>query len=172
MVIRDARPEDAAGIAAAHIRSWQAAYRGLLPTTFLDGLEDAVPGRTTWWQRVLEATPDDLVVAERNGEVIGFARVARCRDDDHGLLHRRGEVQAIYLVESAWGLGMGRALMAEAERRIAARRLTGACLWVLEANTRARRFYEAAGWAPDGTEKTETMSGTTLHEVRYVRELS
>jgi len=42
---------------------------------------------------------------------------------------------------------------------------------VLEGNTRARRFYELAGWIPDGAEKDDDMAGTTIREVRYRREL-
>lgn len=42
---------------------------------------------------------------------------------------------------------------------------------MLDANERARRFYERQGWRPDGAEKTEEHSGATLHEVRYRIEL-
>jgi hypothetical protein len=38
IVIRDARVEDARGVAAVHISSWQEAYRGLLPADVLSGL--------------------------------------------------------------------------------------------------------------------------------------
>jgi hypothetical protein len=41
-----------------------------------------------------------------------------------------------------------------------------------DADERARRFYERAGFAPDGTEKTDTTAGATLTEVRYRRDLS
>jgi len=33
-------------------------------------------------------------------------------------------------------------------------------------------FYEAAGWQPDGTEKTEDFGGTDLLEIRYRKALS
>jgi hypothetical protein len=39
--IRAVRMEDAPQIAAVNVQSWQAAYRGLIPQTFLDGLEAA-----------------------------------------------------------------------------------------------------------------------------------
>jgi len=43
-----------------------------------------------------------------------------------------------------------------------------AILWVLESNRRARRFYEIAGWIPDGDAKTENRpDGIQLREVRY-----
>jgi RimJ/RimL family protein N-acetyltransferase len=42
-------------------------------------------------------------------------------------------------------------------------------LWVLPANARARRFYEAAGWVADGAERTSEVFGVTVPEVRYRR---
>ena len=42
-------------------------------------------------------------------------------------------------------------------------------LWVLDTNIRARRFYEVAGWKPDGGLKTETLGDLLLSEVRYRR---
>jgi RimJ/RimL family protein N-acetyltransferase len=50
-------------------------------------------------------------------------------------------------------------------------RFTTATLWVLEGNGRARRFYERAGWAPDGTHKDDVLAGTPIREVRYRRSL-
>jgi len=38
MLLRPAEPADAMGVARVHVRSWQAAYRGLLPDAYLDGL--------------------------------------------------------------------------------------------------------------------------------------
>ena len=47
-----------------------------------------------------------------------------------------------------------------------------AILWVLDGNTRARRFYELAGWQPDGAEKQMVWRGVEVHEVRYRRALN
>ena len=46
-------------------------------------------------------------------------------------------------------------------------------LWVVAANTRARRFYERAGMAPDGARATFTPPGGTegLVEIRYAMRL-
>ncbi len=169
--VRASRVADAPSIAEAHIRSWQAAYRGLLPDEMLDGLDAHLPERARRWGAVIAYHRDDVLVAEVDGEVVGFARISRCRDTDHGLLHSVGEVQAIYLKPEAWGLGLGRILMARSEANMVGRGFTNACLWVLESNLRARRFYEAAGWLPDGSEKAETQPGASLHEVRYVKGL-
>jgi hypothetical protein len=40
-------------------------------------------------------------------------------------------------------------------------------LWVLEGNARARRFYEAMGWLPDGGRQLLEMVGAKLYEIRY-----
>jgi hypothetical protein len=38
-------------------------------------------------------------------------------------------------------------------------------------NVRARRFYEAAGWRPDGAAKIDDSRGFPLEEVRYRHDL-
>jgi len=53
-VIREARPEDAEAIVRCHIRSWQAAYRGLIPDEHLDRTIPAqIPERTERLAEVL-----------------------------------------------------------------------------------------------------------------------
>jgi len=44
-------------------------------------------------------------------------------------------------------------------------------LWVLARNERAKRFYQADGWALDGARRTEDLGGVTVDEVRYQRSL-
>ena len=46
-----------------------------------------------------------------------------------------------------------------------------AILWVLDDNPRARRFYELAGWAADGTAREIELFGFHLPEVRYTKRL-
>ena len=53
MDIRSARIEDAPQIAHVHVRSWQGAYRGLLPEAYLDSL-DPVQRASTWTRRLAE----------------------------------------------------------------------------------------------------------------------
>ena len=55
--------------------------------------------------------------------------------------------------------------------RAVIRALAMATLWVLDGSARARRFYEAAGWAPDGEERIEQLPGFAVREVRYGRAL-
>ncbi len=165
MGVRGAVPADARAIAEVHVGSWRVAYRGLLPDTFLAGL--SVERRETLWQDLLSQSGWETFVAEEaDGIVVGFANLAPSRDPD--ATPGTGELTAIYVAPSHWGRGHGgallRAVLASARTR-GFRRLT---LWVLRGNDRATGFYEAAGFSPDGVEKTEVRSGDlVLRECRY-----
>lgn len=166
LVIRPATSEDAAGIAAVHVGSWQAAYAGLLPDEFLSGL--SIETREQFWASNLADTsrPHTVLAASAADEITGFAVFGPSRDED--ATPETGELSSIYLLPSEWGRGMGRALHEECVRGLSSQ-FEAATLWVLTTNTRARKFYERAGWVTDGRTKVETMSdgAVTLEEVRY-----
>ncbi|ATY16216.1 N-acetyltransferase [Amycolatopsis sp. AA4] len=165
-VIRPATPEDAAAIATVHVGSWQAAYAGLLPDAFLSAL--SIEKRTHFWSSSLAdpSRPHTVLTASSGDGITGFAVFGPSRDDD--ATPKTGELSSIYLLPSAWGQGLGRALHEECVRRLTPQYET-VTLWVLSTNTRARKFYERAGWVTDGKTKVETMSdgAVTLEEVRY-----
>ncbi len=165
MLIRTATPEDAPDIAEVHVRSWQGAYRDLVPGPYLAAL--SIPERTERWTSILsEAGPDGATfVALIDGRIVGFANVGRSRDDDAG--EGTGELMSIYLLPEQVGTGLGRALLARAVDALRTSGFRAATLWVFESNARARRFYEAAGWSFDGTRTSFELGGATLSEVRY-----
>jgi len=71
-----------------------------------------------------------------------------------------------------WGEGIGRDLMLSSVDALVTCGFREATLWVLDANNRARRFYETSGWAVDQGTKQETIAGITVCEVRYRRTLA
>jgi hypothetical protein len=76
--------DDAHRIAALHVRSWQTAYRGLVPDAFLAGpIEN---DRHTLWESRL-SVPDDarlvLKAVDQNGVMVGFTCVLRDADPAH-----------------------------------------------------------------------------------------
>ena len=167
--VRLARPEDAAAIADAHVRGWLTAYRGFLPDAVLDGL--SVDRRTTHWRETIasEATADSVGrtwVVEEAGVVRGFAATGPIRDPPDGLA-AAGEVLVIYLAPEARGQGLGRAVFSHAVEDLCDRGFDPIVVWVFEANAVARRFYAAAGFAPDGARQPVDFGEVSLPEIRY-----
>jgi len=166
-MVREARPDDAAGVARVHVRSWQVGYRGLLPDDQLDGLrpEDrAVRYDFTGRDPQLPAT----LVAVEEGVICGFVTTGPAGDADAAGC---GEVLALYVDPDAWGRGVGRGLMTEGRAVLVRRRFTEAVLWVLVGNARAERFYVADGWARDGHQRRDEVWGIAVDEIRYRRSL-
>ncbi|HEX4038223.1 MAG TPA: GNAT family N-acetyltransferase [Acidobacteriaceae bacterium] len=167
LILRPAAPQDAIDVARVHVRSWQTAYRGLLPDVYLDQLrpEDRA-GRYDF--ATADPSKPFTVVAVEEGRIRGFATTAPARDADGP---ECGELFALYVDPERWRRGYGLALVAAARRRLAERGHCAAVLWMLEGNARADRFYRADGWAPDGTRRTDTVWGIQVNEVRYRRAL-
>jgi GNAT superfamily N-acetyltransferase len=168
-IVRVARLEDAGAIADAHVRGWLTTYRGLVPDTVLDGL--SVERRTSHWRETIasQASADSAGrtwVVEDAGEVKGFAATGVIRDPPDDLT-TAGEVFAIYLVPEALGQGLGRAIFRHAVADLRGRGFDPIVVWVFEANTVARRFYEAAGFLPDGARQPVEFGEVALPEIRY-----
>ncbi|MBI2965952.1 MAG: GNAT family N-acetyltransferase [Chloroflexi bacterium] len=169
--VRPATVDDAPAIASLHIRAWQWAYRGQLPDAFLDDLSTALVRREQQWMQWLSQPGASFTsVAALDDRPVGFVHAGKARDAD--LEPHTGEVYSIYLDSAVVGQGVGRRLMSTAIAELSARGFQTAVLWVLESNQRARRFYIAAGWAPDGKRQPLELDGTTVFEVRYRRRLS
>lgn len=170
--IREATRADIEAVASAHLASWRAAYRGLVPDAILDVLTEA--DFVTRWTRDFEALPEGTLwvatpTIEGEADVLGFAWAGRARALD--LPRTWGEVHAIHLRPEHVGAGLGRALFERGIETMRALGCTEAVLWVLEGNLRARRFYERAGWAPDGTRHERTFEAgahrALVPEVRH-----
>ena len=167
--VRRATAGDAAAIAAIHVRGWQAAYRGLVPDGVLDGFD--VARRTSHWERlIVDRPPDDasrIWVGEDGGVVTGFAAAGPGRDESAPPPEGAGEVYAIYVDPDRIAAGHGRALFAHAVDDLRARGFDPIVVWVFEANPRARRFYEAAGFRVDGARHDIDFDGVLVPEIRY-----
>lgn len=159
--------EDAARVAEIQVRSWQTAYRGIVPDTYLDAMNPE--DRAVKWREILQAADSELLVIEEAGRILGWASWGDCRDDDMDP-RKTAELWAIYLCPSAYGRGYGWQLWQEVERRVLEEGREEMTLWVLERNERARRFYGKAGFVPEpGARKVlERLGG--IAELRYRRE--
>ncbi len=168
LTIRRATPADAATVATLQVRGHRFAYAGLLPQPESD--DDWIARRADAWRPQL--APDHerhTLVAERDGAPVGFVTVGPT--DVTALPPGTGHLFALYVEPAVIGSGIGHALTDGALATLRARGFTAVVLWVLEENARARRFYERAGFAFDGTRRDEERDGHARHELRYVRAL-
>jgi len=168
MLIRDAEAADALAIAEVHVRSWQVAYRGLLPDDYLDGLRPEDRAKKYTLGSAHENQPATIVALE-HGVICGFATTMPARDADAA--KSVGELAALYVDPEEWGRGIGAALIQAARSRLSERGFQKAILWILVGNLRAQRFYETDGWRFDGMRRAHQVWGVTVNEARMVRSL-
>jgi GNAT superfamily N-acetyltransferase len=166
--VRPAAAGDGPALGGIHVRAWQDAYRGLMSDGYLDGL--SATARAGLWTRTIAAPPPgtQLWVAEREGQLVGFAGGGPPRSPDapdalelyvlnvDPPAHRAGAGTALLEAFAAWAKqgGAGQLL-----------------LWVVRENARARAFYERRGWRADGGAQRTEVLGAPIDEVRYRRVL-
>jgi ribosomal protein S18 acetylase RimI-like enzyme len=171
--LRDGTPADARAIATVLVRSWRAAYRGLLPDDVLADL--SVSDRERLWSDTLTARPvhTRVVVAAVGGAIVGFAATGPPLVIDDRADPTLGDLYALYLDPDVWRRGIGTRLHAAALERLRSCGFTHAGLWVLDTNERALRFYDRHGWTDTGrTQVDHGPGGTELQERRLRRDLS
>jgi ribosomal protein S18 acetylase RimI-like enzyme len=195
IALRDARRGDELAVAELHVRSWQEAYRGIMPAEFLAGLDPRERAERYEFEAG-EERPTTVLAIEaglggegvgedpsltnsvevRSGSsptpserIAGFATFGPSRDADAAGL---GEIYALYVDPDRYAGGVGRTLMSEARRRLRAARMDDAVLWVLRGNERAQRFYEREGWSPDGAQRFEQPYGIVSDVIRLRRTLA
>ncbi len=154
--LRPAVPADAVAGAALHRACWREAYGPYVdPALLEERLADAARWTAAWSAQLVDGPP--RILAEVDGEPVGFAVVGPARDDGAA----EHELYAIYARAAYWGTGLGQALWD-------AVRPDGSCsLWVLEANARAQGFYRRNGFVADGAR--EHYAGLDAWEIRMVR---
>ena len=164
--VAEATIEDARAIARLHVASWQAGYRGMIPDSVLDRLDPDAWAQQ--WVASITGSTATVAVARRENVLCGFCSSEAARDPD--LSESVGEITAIYVEPGSWSQGIGQALLASELPRLARAGFTSVVLWVLEANSRAQRFYRAAGFRPDGSHR-HALGELEIPEMRFSRSI-
>jgi ribosomal protein S18 acetylase RimI-like enzyme len=166
--LREARRGEELAVAELHVRSWQEAYGELMPAEFLAALDPRDRADRYWFEDEEGPTTVLAFSAEEGEPLLGFVTFGESRDEDAKGL---GEVYALYVDPDSHRGGVGRMLMADARRRLAADGFTEAILWVLQGNDRAAGFYEGEGWEPDGATREENVYDIVSNVRRFRRAL-
>ncbi len=165
--IREARPADAAGIARVHVDAWRDAYAALLPADHLAGLDLAQRG--IHWARVL-AQPraaQTTLVAETEGEVVGFCGFGPGRSILGHSTPAAGEVYGLYIASDWREQGIGRDLLEHAFAELRRRGVGSVAIWCLEGNFAARGFYGRCGGRLLPESRIEDIAGMPLATVGF-----
>ena len=146
-------------ISRIYEESWKHAYRGIVPQEFLDDLPES-----RWVEKI--GTPGWYkMVCIENGEYIGTSGFGRSRFEEYP---DSGEVISIYFLPDYMGKGYGSKLMDAVMNELRKQGYKEVFLWVLEDNSRARRFYENYGFRCADEYMDDNIGGKDLREVRYV----
>jgi ribosomal protein S18 acetylase RimI-like enzyme len=176
VVVREGRPEDAAGIARVHVDSWRTTYAGILPAAFLANLSYEQRERQ-WDAWIASAASGEGVVcvAEETlpmatgpeaRQIVGFASGGPPAQQTRRLAPTYdGELQTIYLLRSHQRRGLGRRLFRFVAERVASGGARSLFLWVARENS-SRAFYEALGGRPIAETSAEIF-GQAVDEVGY-----
>ncbi|MFW6003049.1 MAG: GNAT family N-acetyltransferase [Halanaeroarchaeum sp.] len=161
MDVRNATPEDAPAIESVARKSLLGSYTGALDD---DTIEDAVE---EWYggdrlHDLLEMETEHFLVAEMDGDLVGFAEMTVSDATDVGA------IQWLHVDPEYRGEGVGSALLDAAEADLLDRgvaRVEGA---VLAANVDGINFYEDQGYVR-GADQETNIAGETFTERRYLR---
>ncbi|MFL5784696.1 MAG: GNAT family N-acetyltransferase [Bacteriovoracaceae bacterium] len=140
MKIRNVKLSDIKALAVIHYECWMKTYSGILPEKYLQSLTLA-SFEKRWTSGM--AVNDDVIrlVSLENSQPIGFIVglenrfPEKCPEAD-------GEIWALYVDPDHWAKGHGKKLFEEFKKRLKRKNIL---VWVLAANTRGRKFYEAMG---------------------------
>lgn len=145
--LRRATVADAEAIAQVRIESWRVTYRGMIPDSYLDGMQLA--DSVQHWRSILEVLPEKadrlcVFVAESEGQLIGFASGMLLPETKLGM---QAELSAIYLRPAWQGCGIGRRMLQKVARTLQSLGAESLLVWVISANLAARKFYAEMGAA-------------------------
>jgi len=169
--VRPALTEDAAAIARVQVVTWRTAYRDVLPLAVLDGWDE--DGAIRSWRAAIAEPPTPghgVLVALEGDQVVGFAAYGPAELAPGEPTDPAGPTTEIatLLVEPRWGRrGHGSRLLAavaDLARATGAARLQ---VWLPESDGVSAGFYESAGWAEQGWQRTLDTGSTPLREVRW-----
>jgi ribosomal protein S18 acetylase RimI-like enzyme len=158
--ISPAGPGDASDLARVHVQAWRETYPGILPKAYLDSMSAARHARL--WRRRLMSTDEVTLAAEGVEGLVGYCSGGVWRGREDGF----SEITTLYVLRSAQEVGLGRRLLTDTARVLAARGAVSLIIWVLRDNTRARGFYEHLGGRLDAA-RGETVGGRIVPAVAY-----
>ena len=166
--VRRAVLTDADRLAGIDRLSWPTTYRDIVPEAVLGGWIEEAPAK---WHKALSDVPPDapqrIWVAERDGEVLGYATTSPAKSWWLPPPEGAGELTNLYLDPGAIGSGIGRLLYEHARADLQARGFDPLLVWAFRDNPLARRFYDRMGLTVDIADHDWVLGDVPCPIVRY-----
>ncbi|WNG13357.1 GNAT family N-acetyltransferase [Cystobacter fuscus] len=156
VLIRPARVEDAPALGRMGGRLVRM-HHALDTRRFMLPGGDVESGYQWWLGRELAHGRAVVLVAEREGELVGYAYGTAESRDWNALRDAHGELHDLWVEESARGAGVGARLAEEVVRRLRALGVPRVMLMAAVGNESARRLFERLGWRPTMVEMTREL---------------
>jgi len=144
-LILPAGPADAEALAQVHVTAWRETYAGLLPPAFLARMSEVRAARRFRYELTRPGQHDVVLAALNPYGVFGYVAGGPSR---HGV-EGEAEIATLYILRAAQGRGVGRRLLTDAARALAAHGAQSLVISVLAGNLRACGFYERLGGQAD-----------------------
>jgi ribosomal protein S18 acetylase RimI-like enzyme len=189
--IRPASAADEPAITQIRRATWLAAYAQIIDPEIIERVTGPGPRASaappTDRTSLVAVAPESRAAARADAPVVvGYASFGPERTvasvasvgsgaqpgalTEAGQAGETGEMYTLYVTPEQWSTGAGRALTDAVLDGLRAAGYRRVVLWTLIGNARARRFYDKAGFAPDGATNILTSLGN-IEELRYVRDL-
>jgi len=152
---------DADVLTAVHHRAALAGFADIFPPDA--PAPDVAADRSRWARSLDPRLHPGLHVYVARTATAGPVGVVLAGPDDHE--RGVGHLARLYVDPDHWGMGIGTMLYDTAMEDLGAR-FGAATLWVLEANERARSWYERLGWRIT-PRRTPTYAPADIHDVQY-----
>ena len=153
------KSDDIKAIGKIYEKSWKFAYDGIIPKDYLDSISE-----DKWLPHFENKDMSNLVLIENN-EFIGTSSYCKSRSKEFDDF---GEIVSIYLLPEHMGKGYGKKLFEATLNELIKLGYKNVFLWVLEENTRARRFYESQNFKLSDKSNYINIGGKNLKEVAYI----
>lgn len=155
--IRLAKPADAREMAKIHARSWEAAYKDIIPPEYIKKKNETRP---VLWQRIVTEDNEIHYVILSEGKTAGIMTVGLPQKENTDMISDSDidgsfyELHGIYLDPDYYRQGIGRAAIEFALEKARSEGKSNMILWVFADNISSIEFYEKCGFTSDGATKT------------------
>lgn len=152
------KSDDINAIGKIYEKSWNFAYNGIIPKDYFYSVSG-----DKWLPHFENKSMNSLVLIENN-QFIGTSSYCKSRSKE---FNDFGEIVSIYLLPEHMGKGYGKLLFEATLNELVKTGYQNVFLWVLEENTRARRFYEKQKFKLSDKSNYINIGGKNLKEVAY-----